>query len=83
MHSLKGQYHEAVFNFQRAISASPDMPSAHYGLGLAYYNLKDYRQSIVELKRALQLDPNLIDAHNKIESAYKRIGMTAHSGRSG
>lgn len=81
IYSLEGKYGQAIDGFQKALAISPQMASAHYGLGLAFYNSRQFPQSIREFKRALELNPNLIDCHNKIESAYRRIGL-AHSSRS-
>jgi len=45
----------AIGTLNRAISAAPFDPEAHYGLGFHYFNTKRYSQAEMPLKRAVEL----------------------------
>ena len=72
MCSLTGDYHNAAEEFRTAINCAPNMASAHYGLGLALMNMKQYSDCIPHFKRALFLNPSMVDAHSKIEIAQRK-----------
>lgn len=50
----------------KAVELDPKMADAHYGLGFAYYKLKNYDLALEHIKTAEQLgktiNPNLITA---------------------
>ena len=49
----------AVDVYREALAADPDFAPAHAGLGLALYDLADYRAAVAAFARALALDPAL------------------------
>ncbi|HMY03878.1 MAG TPA: tetratricopeptide repeat protein, partial [Candidatus Obscuribacter sp.] len=57
-----------------AIFLAPQMASAHYGMGLAMYQMKDFAGASAAFKQAIMLNPNLIDARNKLEICLKKGG---------
>lgn len=65
----QGRFREAITEFEQVIAEHPDHPDSLKYIGLAWFQLKDYQQSIEPLGRSLQLkqregrnDPELIRA---------------------
>ena len=67
-YGLAGLFPQAVEILQRAVKLDPQHADAHYALGHAYYDLKQWRNAIESLKTALQLNP-------KDEEARDRLGL--------
>ena len=63
-----GLFSQAMEILQRAVKLDPQHADAHYALGHAYYDLKQWRNSIESLKKAVQLNP-------KDDEARDRLGM--------
>src|SRR5262245_46691863 len=65
----QGQFREAIAEFQRVLAEYPDHSDSWKFVGLAYYQLKDYKQAIEPLEKSLALkkkegrnDPDLYRA---------------------
>lgn len=67
-YGLAGLFPQAVEILQRSIKLDPENADAHYALGHAYFDLKQYRNAIESLKAAVQLNP-------KDEEARDRLGL--------
>lgn len=67
-YGLAGLFPQAVEILQRSIKLDPLNPDAHFALGHAYYDLKQWRNAVESLKTAVQLDP-------KDEEARDRLGL--------
>ena len=67
-YGLAGLYSQAVEVLQRAVKLDPQHADAHYALGHAYFDLKQWRNAIESLKIALQLNP-------KDDEARDRLGL--------
>ena len=55
-YGLAGLYQQAIEILQRSIKLDPENADAHFALGHAYYDLKQYRNAIESLKVAVELD---------------------------
>jgi TonB family protein len=73
----KAQYEEAIMNFTKVLSISPQLANAHLGLGVAYAMLGRYNDSIVALKRVFEVAPDDAAAHFCLGRVYLEIGDRA------
>ncbi len=65
-------YQIAIWNYQKAISLDSETPNFHYNLGLTYYEIGNYSESIDSFKRVESLVPNhynLALAHHKMSNS--------------
>lgn len=59
----KGQYREAVIQFQNAIQVDSRFADAHYKLALAAVKLEQWPTAYQEFQTAIQIQPDLYAAH--------------------
>lgn len=62
MRVKKGEFEKAVSEYKTALKTAPDDPEILYGLGVAYYNLKRYRDSRDVLQSAIRINPDMSEA---------------------
>ena len=67
-YGLAGLYPQAAELFQRVVKLDPKNADAHFALGHAYYDLKQWRNAIDSFKIAIELNP-------KDEEARDRLGL--------
>jgi polysaccharide biosynthesis/export protein len=65
-YGLAGLFPQAVEILQRAIKLDPENADAHFALGHAYFDLKQYRDAIESLKVAVYLDPKDAEARDRL-----------------
>lgn len=65
-YGLAGLYPQAVQIFLRVVKLDPKNANAHFALGHAYYDLKQWRNAIASLKIALELNPNDAEARDRL-----------------
>ena len=63
--SLKGNYDQALTEYEKALRYDPNAYQVHYNMGVAYVRLKRYAEAIFELEHYLELKP---DAENREET---------------
>jgi len=63
----------AIDYYSQAIRLDPGYAAAYYNKGLAYQDLKQYRQSIKDYNQAIRLDPNFTSAYNNRGNAYSDL----------
>jgi len=66
-------YQAAIWNYQKAISLDSETPNFHYNLGLTYYEIGNYRESIDSFRRVETLAPNQSDTFYNLALAYNKI----------
>ena len=66
-------YQAAIWNYQKAISLDSETPNFHYNLGLTYYEIGNYKESIDSFKRVEMLVPNQSDTYYNLALAYNKI----------
>lgn len=59
---------------QTAIRWKPDLPEAHYGMGLLLQTESQWRQSIPDLEAAIRLRPTYASAHYRLALALSHVG---------
>lgn len=67
-YGLAGLYPQAVEIFRRVVKLDPKNAHAHFGLGHAYFDLKQWRNAIESFKIAIELNP-------KDDEARDRLGL--------
>jgi len=65
-YGLAGLFPQAIEILQRSVKLDPENGDAHYALGHAYFDLKQYRNAIESLKAAVQLNPKDADARDRL-----------------
>ena len=67
-YGLAGLYPQAVAILQRSVKLDPQFADAHFALGHAYFDLKQWRNAVESLKTAVELNP-------KDQEARDRLGL--------
>lgn len=71
-----GQYDEAIEQFERAITLSPDLIGAHYSLGLLYQvHSKQLVEAAAQFGEVIRLDPQHSGAHSSLGTIYYKRGL--------
>ena len=65
-YGLAGLFPQAVQVLERSVKLDPQNPDAHFALGHAYFDLKQYRNAIESLKMAVALDPKDSEARDRL-----------------
>ena len=67
-----------IWNYQKAITLDSESPNFHYNLGLTYYEIGNYSESIDSFKRVESLVPSQTDTYYNIALAhYNRFAESA------
>ncbi len=67
-YGLTGLYSQAITILQRAVKLDPQFADAHFALGHAYFDLKQWRNAVESFKAAVELNP-------KDQEARDRLGL--------
>ena len=70
----KGQTHEAITHFQKALEIEPEHVNAHNNLGNALRQMGRADEAIVHFERALEIQPDHAKAHNNLGSVLRQMG---------
>ena len=60
----KGDYQEAIADYDRAIKLKPEYADVYYNRGNAYKNIEEYSKAIADYDRAIKLKPEYANAYN-------------------
>lgn len=69
----KGALSEAIQNWEKAANMNPYDPDYFFNMGVGYFELKKYQESIESLTRVLAICPFYIKAHLILGTAYLKI----------
>jgi tetratricopeptide (TPR) repeat protein len=70
-YSNQKKYKQAIEDFASVVKQQPDNANAHYNLGLAYFEVKDYEQARREAQLARELGFPLEGLQGKLKSVGK------------
>jgi polysaccharide biosynthesis/export protein len=68
-YGLAGLFSQAAELFQRVVKLDPKNADAHFALGHAYYDLKQWRSAIESFKIAIELNPKDDEARERLALA--------------
>ncbi len=71
---LEEEDYDTIESYKQAIRINPDDASAHYNLGVTYYELGMYKEMIESCKQAIKIDPDDASVHNNLGLAYGKSG---------
>ena len=66
-------FQTAIWNYQKAISLDSETPNFHYNLGLTYFEIGNYKESIDSFRRVEIMAPNQSDTYYNLALAYNKI----------
>jgi tetratricopeptide (TPR) repeat protein len=70
----RGDFDEAIREFERAVRINPGYARGHYNLGVAYADAGRPDDALDALARAVQVDPDYADARNSAALILARAG---------
>jgi polysaccharide biosynthesis/export protein len=65
-YGVAGLFQQAAEVLERAVKLNPGFADAHYALGHAYFDMKQWRNAIESLKVAVQLNPDDREARDRL-----------------
>ena len=65
-YGLAGLYPQAIEILQRSVKLDPQLADAHFALGHAYFDLKQWRNAVESFKAAVELDPKDQEARDQL-----------------
>lgn len=65
-YGLAGLYPQAVAILQRSVKLDPQLADAHFALGHAYFDLKQWRNAVASFKTAVELNPKDQEARDQL-----------------
>lgn len=68
-----GNFEQAAEKFQDVMNAIPGHSNAHYSLGIAYYRLERYEESLEQFEAVLALNPESADVQEKINQVKDKL----------
>ena len=72
-----GRYEEAKSSLQESLCYTPELPQAHYKLGLVYEKLGTNQAAIAELEKAAALNHSYPEPYYALSRIYRRQGEEA------
>ena len=69
----RGEYDEAIKQFEQAVRTEPEFAEAHYNLGCAYLEIKKYKNAVDAFDKAVALNQKFKEAHYNLSMARFRM----------
>lgn len=77
--SMKGQFDEAIKEYEMVLQFNPKSPETYNNLGFAYFDKGDVEKAIESQKKAVELNPNLANGYYGLALALEKKGEKAGS----
>ena len=68
--SSEGKFEEATEAYEKSINQNPLAPVAHYNLGIAYKNLRQWDRAASVLEKAVEIAPTNLDIRLTLGNVY-------------
>jgi tetratricopeptide (TPR) repeat protein len=78
IYSNKKMWNEAITDFSKAISTTPENSSLYYNRGLAYGGMNQWELAADDFTKTLELDPQNKSAESNREFAFSKLKETAN-----
>ena len=72
--AMKGQFQEAIGEYNKSLEYNPESAEAHSNLGFAYFDIGNIEQAIVEQTRSIEIMPEYSNAYYGLAMAYEKDG---------
>jgi len=72
--SRRGEYDQAIAEYNRAIERAPRSPALYFGLGTTYMNMERYPEAVEQLRIAISIDPSYYDAYINLGYSHEQTG---------
>jgi len=72
--SRKGDFREAVSDFNKAIDVNPEFVVAYLNRGFSYSRMGDFDKAIADYTKAIELNPRYAVAYHNRGFVYRRMG---------
>ena len=72
--ALKGDYVNAIADYNQALNLSPHNPEIYYNRAVAHYSVGQPQIALQDLDRALQLQPTMAEAYANRGSIHLEMG---------
>jgi len=69
----RGNYDEALADFNRALRQNPSSAGVYCAIGIVYANKKMYQDAVTNLKKAIELDPDKAIAYYVLGMVYEEM----------
>ena len=73
-HYNRGDYHQAIQEYNEFMKLVPGKADAHYRRGMAYDKLGDFNRAIQDYDRAIEINPKHVEAYNNRGVIYGKLG---------
>ncbi|XP_031105899.1 TPR repeat-containing thioredoxin TTL1-like [Ipomoea triloba] len=80
-HYKKGNFHEALNLYEKAIAILPGNAAYHCNRAAALIGLKRFTEAVRECEEAIRLDPKYIRAHHRLGSLFLSVGQVENARR--
>jgi polysaccharide biosynthesis/export protein len=72
-YGLAGLFPQAIQILERSVKLDPENADAHFALGHAYYDLKQYRNAVESFKKVVELNPKDSQARDRLGLARSML----------
>ena len=72
VHALQGEYFQALVEYENAVKLRPELPLAHYYMGVTYTQLGRFDSALESFQKTLEIDPSFRNTRELIEQV-KRV----------
>ena len=72
-YGLAGLFPQAIQILEQSVKLDPENADAHFALGHAYYDLKQYRNAIESFKKVVELNPKDAEARDRLGLARSML----------
>ena len=72
-YGLAGLYSQAAETFEQAVKLDPQFADAHFALGHAYFDMREWAKAAKSLRRAIELNPKDREAQDRLSFAHTML----------
>jgi len=73
--ALHGDFASALKEYQNAVKLNPDLPAAHYYVGITYAKMEQYELAMENLQKAVAINPSYRNAAQLLQQIKDLLGI--------